>query len=104
MQYGPACWSKLISVGMLARMTDDPVVAALSEVAAVMFPAVYAPDIQVGPTYLPNPEVVRQIYADENADPAYARAVDAIGGDPALAPLLGEGEQHGPWYARRHHQ
>jgi hypothetical protein len=82
---------------MLARMTDDPVVAALSEVAAVMFPAVYAPDVQVGPTYLPNPEVVRQIYADENADPAYARAVDAIGGDPALAPLLGDGEQHGPW-------
>jgi hypothetical protein len=80
---------------MLARMTNDPVVAALSEVADVMFPAVYAPDVQVGPTYLPNPEVVRQIYADENADPAYARAVDAIGGDPALAPLLGEGEQHG---------
>jgi hypothetical protein len=82
---------------MLARMTDDPVVVTLSEVAAVMFPAVYAPDIQVGPTYLPNPEVVRQIYADEHADPAYARAVDAIAGDPTLAPLLGEGEPHGPW-------
>lgn len=79
------------------RVTDDPVVAALAEVAAVMFPTVYAPDIQVGPTYLPNPEVVRQIYSDEHADPAYARAVDAIGSDPALAPLLGDGEQHGPW-------
>jgi hypothetical protein len=86
-----------MSVGMLARVTGDPVVAALSEVAAFMFPTVYAPDVQVGPTSLPNPEVVRQIYADENADPAYARAVDAIGEDPALAPLLGEGEQHGPW-------
>jgi Apea-like HEPN len=79
------------------RVTGDPVVAALSEVAAVMFPTVYTPDIQVGPTYLPNPEVIRQIYVDENADAAYARAVDAIGCDPALAPLLGQGEQHGSW-------
>jgi hypothetical protein len=82
---------------MLGRVIDDPVVAALSEVAAVMFPTVYAPDIQVGPTHLPNVEVVRQIYVSENADAAYARAVDAIGRDPALAPLLGEGEQHGSW-------
>ena len=39
----------------------------------------------------PYPTAVRQLYADEGADPAYARAVDAISRDPALAPLLGDG-------------
>ena len=39
----------------------------------------------------PSPDAVRRLYADEGPDPAYARGVDALCRDSALAPLLGDG-------------
>jgi hypothetical protein len=47
---------------MLACMADDPVVAALSEVAVIMFPTVHASEIQVGQQSLPHPAAVSQLY------------------------------------------
>src|SRR5262249_42714178 len=76
------------------RVADhDSVLTALSDVAALMFPGVY--DTEPMPWGWPSLHAIRSVYADENSDPAYARAVEAIRGDPALAPLLPSAEEPG---------
>ncbi len=79
-------------------MSDDPVVAALARVAALMFPAVYAPDVQVGLQSLPNPAALGSPF--EQRDTAYADAVEAISQDPTLEPLIGDDTIYGTFIAQ----
>ncbi len=74
-------------------MPDDPVVATLAKVASLTFPAVYAPDVQVGLQSLPNRAALGNPF--EQRDTAYADAVEAIRQDPTLAPLIGDGSMYG---------
>jgi hypothetical protein len=74
-------------------VSDDPVVTVLAKVAGLMFPAVYAPDVQVGLQSLPNPVALGNPF--EQRDTAYADAVEAIGQDPILASLIGDDTMYG---------
>jgi hypothetical protein len=68
-------------------MSDDPVVAALIEVAKAMYPAVYAIDVHNVDGF-PDIQVVRHLYREQESNPAYAIAAEAIRSDPDLAPLI----------------
>ena len=74
-------------------MSDDPVVVALAEVASLVFPAVYAPDVQVGLQSLPNPVALGNPFEERHT--AYARAAEAIGQDPTLSALMGDDAMYG---------
>lgn len=65
-----------------------------------MFPAVYAPDIQEGGRSWPNVAAMTSLLAMQDSDPAFARAVDALRGDPRLASLLGDDPELGAFISQ----
>jgi hypothetical protein len=67
--------------------SDDPVVAALAEVARHLFPTIYAPPVDVSGNPLRNPEALQASYNVGRSAPGQ-QVLEAMRGDPVLFELL----------------